>query len=950
MTSNFIERLQTMTTTHWCLNISIRICWAIVWLWLPCHLVYSQTLTEQLVTANPAQLAQEARTQGNIVRGAILFHQGNINCAKCHRPTSEQERLGPDLSRIDAAATDEYLIESILKPSQVIKKGFETTVIATSDGRVLSGMIVEQDAQRIVLRDSANLEQPITLSRAEIDDIRPGSLSSMPEKLADELKDRQQFLDLLCYIIDIKERGPDSQVTASRSESRELAIELNGLVLLQQMNCVACHQANDSGQGLLTAVAAKQAPRLNWSANKLNPRWMEAFIANPQTVKPGTNMPHMLPGDDAKRSLMGQAITHFLVETANNQFKGQEIDLTALTRGFELFHSVGCVACHATRDEQGRERPLANSQPLGELAGKYNIDGLVEFLENPLAARPSGHMPNMRLTHREAMDIANYLLQQYAPETSPWTFDPELAIQGRLWFQENRCQNCHTDFGDQPKKVTLSIGLGNLNSERGCLSMEFGVWPQFQIQDHERQSIQAAIRRMAVQADTWALTPEQQLDANLQSFNCLACHDRNQMGGVPPERNPHFKTTNMNLGEQGRIPPTLTGVGAKLKEKWMREVLVTGRTIRPYMKTRMPQYGEENIDHLIKLFQALDHLPQTTFANFEDQEKTRKLGLELAGTKGLNCVSCHTYQYQLSDTMPAVDLTEMAERLEKDWFYRYMLAPQTYSPHTVMPSFWPAGKAVRKDIAGTASDQIEAIWQYLLDGRQASAPHGVVREPLEIVVDQEAQMLRRSYPGIGKRGIGVGYPGGVNLMWDAEQLRIHAFWKGKFADPGGVWSGQGAGNVRPLGPTVEFVQGPELDDQQQPWIVSGDRPPHHQFRGYELDAARRPKFRYTFESIAVEDYFVESVDAAADAIQFRRTLTFTAPQERKGLRFRIAAADKIVANDTSWFAVNDRLEIRIVAGPPPNLVDGDGPNKRLEIRLDLAAGKTREVVLEYRWK
>ncbi len=939
-----------MTMAHWYSNLTNCVFLAILLLILPCRLGIAQSLTEKLLAADPTQLAEDARARGNIVRGAILFHQGNINCAKCHRPTSEQERLGPDLSRMDATATDAYLIESILKPSQVIKKGFETTVIASSDGRVFNGIILEQNAQRIVLRESKNLDQPITLARDEIDEIRPGTLSSMPEKLADELKDRQQFLDLLCYVIDIKERGPESLVNPARTERRELAPELLGVSLIQQMNCIACHGAGELEKSLLTIVPAKQAPRLKWSAAKLSPRWLEKFIANPQAVKPGTSMPHVLLGDDAKRSLAGQAITHFLLEEANNQFVDQEIDLTAVSRGFDLFHSVGCVACHSPRDEFAGERPLVNSQALGELVEKYNIDGLVDFLENPLQVRPSGHMPNMRLTHREATDLANFLLQKKQVATTNWSFDPDLAKQGRLLFHENRCQNCHTDFEAKSTQSVRSIELGNLNLKHGCLSETAGDWPQFQFQQTERQAIQAALQRLTAKSEVWALTREQQLDVNLQSFNCLACHDRNQMGGVPPERNPHFKTTNMNLGEQGRIPPTLTGVGAKLKEKWMREVLVTGRTIRPYMKTRMPQYGEENIGHLIELFQLLDHMPETQFAEFDDQEQMRKQGLELAGTKGLNCVSCHTFQYQLSDTMPAVDLTEMAERLEKDWFYRYMLAPQTYSPHTVMPSFWPAGKAVRKDIAGTPNDQIEAIWQYLLDGRQAAAPHGVVREPLEIVVEQEAQMLRRSYPGIGKRGIGVGYPGGVNMMWDAEQLRLHAVWKGKFVDPGGVWSGQGAGNVRPMGPTIEFTSGPELDDQLRPWIVSEDRPIHHQFRGYELDALRRPKFRYTFESVAVEDYFVEFVDATINAIQFKRSLTFTAPQERKGLRFRIAAGAKISSTEQQCFTVDDRLTIHIASAHSPILVDAGDIGARLEIQFDLAAGETEELVLEYRWE
>ncbi len=43
--------------------------------------------------------------------------------------------------------------------------------------------------------------------------------------------------------------------------------------------------------------------------------------------------------------------------------------------------------------------------------------------------------------------------------------------------------------------------------------------------------------------------------------------------------------------------------------------------------------------------------------------------------------------------------------------------------------------------------------------------------------------------------------------------------------------------------------GPELDDREQPWIVDEGRPPHHHFKGYQLDELRRPTFRYEFEDV-----------------------------------------------------------------------------------------------------
>lgn len=914
-----------------------------MWLVLSASAANGQTLTEKLIADDPARLADEARSHGNIIRGAILFHQGNINCAKCHRPSAERDRIGPDLSRMEPETTDAQLIESILQPSKTIKKGFETTILLGADGQIHQGIILNEDAEKVVFRNSQNVDQTLTLRREDIEEMKPGTMSSMPENLANELADRQQFLDLLRYVIDIRERGPEpGAATSGVAVRRELAPDLEGLALIQEMNCVACHRA----ESFPMVAKAKQAPRLNWSAQWLNPEWVERFVSNPHAVKPGTTMPAS-PGlrDAAESAQIAKAITHFLVSRAGNQFQTQAIDAEAVTRGHELFNSTGCVACHSPRNDKAVEQPLARSTPLGDLTSKYSVDGLVQFLEDPLVVRPSGHMPKMQLSHREATDLANFLLQSPGKSSSSWRLDTELAKQGELLFVSNNCHICHSEVSAEAPQPGSQVPLDKLRPEQGCLSGDRGNWPGFQFQDSERQLIQTALVSVSRELES-----EEQIEVSLHAFNCLACHERNSLGGVTAERSPHFQTTNLNLGEQGRIPPTLTGVGAKLKAAWMRSVLANGRTIRPYVKTRMPQYGEENVGHLIDLLQAADQLAESRFAGFQNQEELRNKGLELAGNNGLNCVACHTYQYKLSDTMPAVDLTEMADRLNKDWFYQYMLDPQSFSPNTVMPSFWPGGHAVRKDIAGTPEDQIEALWQYLIDGRQAAMPLGVVREPLEIVVSNEAQMLRRSYPDIGKRGIGVGYPGGVNLAFDAEQLRLDSIWRGKFADPGGVWTGQGSGNVHARGERISFARGPDLDDAHQPWIVDEGRPPNHQFRGYRLDAVRRPAFRYAVHAIEVEDFFSEARDAESDPYHLRRTVQLTAGDAGGELRFRIASASTITIDQDGLFSIGDRLKIRIVSGQQARVVDDADAGKRLETGLEFAPREMHKLVIDYLWE
>ena len=549
--------------------------------------------------------------------------------------------------------------------------------------------------------------------------------------------------------------------------------------------------------------------------------------------------------------------------------------------------------------------------PLGNIGAKYNLDGLSQFLEQPHTVRPSGRMPNMKLTHWEAIDIANYLLNAEV-ETEPFELDLSLAAAGEQFFHSVNCGQCHQQ---QLKRSRSFTPLAELRVDEGCLSSKSGKWPDYDLSDEQRAAMTVAIEQLQQPLDD-----SQQINLTMETFRCFACHQREDLGGVSDERDIYFHTANENLGPQGRIPPTLTGVGAKLKPEWMRQVLVSGRSIRPYMTTRMPQYGAKNVAHLVELFGRADQQQKVDHGHFDDEKEAAKIGTELVGSGGLNCIACHTFQLKPAQTMPGVDLTEMAQRLQKDWFYRYMQSPQSLSPNTVMPTFWPGGTAIRKDMLdGDMHAQIEAIWIYLQDGRQARVPRGLIREPIELLATDRAVMLRRSYQGIGKRGIGVGYPGGVNLAFDAEQLRLGTIWKGKFAEPSGVWRGQGSGNVRPLGSDViQFARGPEFDDAESPWAVDDGRPPKHHFTGYSLDELDRPTFTYRFDDIEVEDFFA---DEQSSQPTLHRTLTFTSDSRRSGLVFRAGTAKQIIAEGNNAFLLGDSLRIHIDQPHDARIVD-----------------------------
>jgi putative heme-binding domain-containing protein len=901
-------------------------------------------LSAQLLAEDATSLARAARQRGDSVSGAILYSQKKLSCALCHAQGAT-DLLGSDLTQIDKDLGDAYVVESILQPSKVIKKGFESVRVLTVDGQIVIGRILKQDDQQLVLRDTSPTSRLVRLVKEDIEQVLPNEKSAMPDDIVDQLENRQQFLDLVKYLMDLTATGPSAAAAWHSTVREEVDDRIQGLALIDTFHCTSCHSRDTGG-----LFPDKQAPELASSAARIDPDYLERFIADPLHTKPGTSMPDVMgQRNESERREVAEAIAHYLNSQSDGVFERRPPDHAAGRRGRELFHTIGCVACHSPRADDGSEQLVDQSVPLGRLEEKYSIDSLAAFLENPHRVRPSGRMPNMALSHWEANDIANYLAagspvggaadQHPVPRSS----DPAVVVRGKQYFNDLGCIDCHQSDGDQ--RATRHRPLAELRTDRGCLSADPGDWPRFDLDDSQRELMRAAIEQQSVE-----FTDAQRIELTMATFRCFACHQRDHLGGVADERDPFFHTTNENLGPQGRLPPTLTKVGAKLKPDWLRQVLVSGRAIRPYIKTRMPQYGAANVGHLVDLYQRVDELPDVEFGRVTDRKEIKKIGTDLVGSQGLNCIACHTFQQKLSQTMPAVDLTEMAERLHKQWFYQYLRSPQLLSPHTVMPSFWPGGRSIRQEILdGDTNQQIEAIWQYLLDGRQARTPRGLHREPIELLASPDrAVMLRRSYQGIGKRGIGVGYPAGVNLAFDAEQMRIAMIWKGKFADPGGVWRGQGHGNVRPLGTDlIRFESGSELDDADSPWIVDDGRPPNHQFTGYFLDDIGRPTFTYRVGDLEVEDYSIDVKDEPVGETSLKRTLTFHSKRSQRDLAFRLATGDNVTQIDERTFLLGRSLRVRLEDRDSAKIVDV-AEGKQLVIPLSLPQGKST-LTLSYSW-
>ncbi len=166
-----------------------------------------KTLTEQLLQEPVAELVKAARAQGDAGRGAVLFFQPFLTCARCHDATTGTQ-LGPDIAQAGKDATAEYLIESVLTPSKTIKKGYETVSLNLIDGRKLTGLVVDEKGETVTLVDPSAGGKRVQIAAGDIEKRESSKQSLMPDGLINTLSDRQQFLDLARYLIDVAEGGP----------------------------------------------------------------------------------------------------------------------------------------------------------------------------------------------------------------------------------------------------------------------------------------------------------------------------------------------------------------------------------------------------------------------------------------------------------------------------------------------------------------------------------------------------------------------------------------------------------------------------------------------------------------------------------------------------------------------------------------------------------------------
>jgi putative heme-binding domain-containing protein len=145
-------------------------------------------------------VAELAARKGDAARGRQLLAasaKNDLQCLKCHTVRGAGGSIGPDLSMIGKKASRENLVESILLPSKAIADQFLTWNVETKKGLALSGLLVEETGDHVVLRDGNGKDTRVEKKDVESREKGPNSL--MPNDLlvymtADDVVDLTEYL------------------------------------------------------------------------------------------------------------------------------------------------------------------------------------------------------------------------------------------------------------------------------------------------------------------------------------------------------------------------------------------------------------------------------------------------------------------------------------------------------------------------------------------------------------------------------------------------------------------------------------------------------------------------------------------------------------------------------------------------------------------------------------
>ncbi|MBI1249082.1 c-type cytochrome [bacterium] len=131
--------------------------------------------------------------EGDPHRGIEVY---NKLCGQCHKLHGQGQEVGPEIT-VNGRGSLEQLLSNVFDPSLVIGKDYQAITLLTVDGRVLSGLLVEDSPARVILKMQGGKQE--TIARDDVDMMKVSDTSLMPEGIEKQLKP-EEIVNLFAYL------------------------------------------------------------------------------------------------------------------------------------------------------------------------------------------------------------------------------------------------------------------------------------------------------------------------------------------------------------------------------------------------------------------------------------------------------------------------------------------------------------------------------------------------------------------------------------------------------------------------------------------------------------------------------------------------------------------------------------------------------------------------------
>ena len=595
-----------------------------------------------------------------------------------------------------------------------------------------------------------------------------------------------------------------------REESSTADFVTRGMHLVDALRCAACHTDQ-------AAIRPEPGPALDRVMGSQNRAVLERRLQDPQKVVGNSRMPGF--GFSPKQAAQ---VADFLQSVSKTPSKDSSVSAKDedIAGGTALLHSLGCAACHQTAESDRLSVPAApwDAPELVTVGQRRSPEWILRWLDKPESLNSTHRMPRFDLSDEQRLQLAVALSQPADSVASPAAVSidhkatPASIAAGRRLVVRSGCASCHSIPGIEalpPAKPLTSDGW-----EHSCLrnptdSDSDRIQPYYSLSEDQQKAVNAWGKSLSPserKAGPWGITDQGRL--LLARKGCVACHDRNGTRGLSAIAGDLVRLHPGLVGlSEGIIPPSLTAVGDKLKDQYLKAAIAGRQNERrlPWLQVQMPRFthSEQESSAILQTLRVSDRIPveadavrSNLFAhvnlagNAAASPAELLQGNRLAGANGFNCVACHRAgRFEPRNVALGTrgsDIMTMGQRIRPRFFQRWMKNPIQVVSGIEMPAL---KKGVPGILDGSLPRQLGVLWTALADSRfkaptvtsnfeqfvtvPPNSPPHIIRDVFTIGLDKGRRAVARA--------MAIGFQNGNNVLLDLDLMQVRLWTVGEFA-------------------------------------------------------------------------------------------------------------------------------------------------------------------------